>query len=90
MSEQMESILRRQRYHRDDLDVDGYDVSTKDMEFLLSELALLRRAARALVNDIRTCYPEGLGELGGIGPYVEAIEAELIKEQEGASLAEDR
>jgi len=57
---------------------------------LESELALLRRAARALVNDIRTCYPEGLGELGGIGPYVEAIEAELIKEQEGASLAEDR
>ena len=57
MSEQMESILRRQRYHRDDLDVDGYDVSTKDMEFLLSELAqaqaelaLLRRMAQQLLG----------------------------------------
>lgn len=53
-------------------------------------LAILERGrvtlvaeARALVKDIHEAFPEGLHGLGGVGPYIERLEAALALADEG-------
>jgi len=47
----------------------------------IRDCAALEDAAQALMDDIRSCYPEGLDALDGLRPYIEALELALKCEQ---------